>query len=42
MLNRGATRSPRHLAREGLFEKGDAEGMARLHALEAALRPTQS
>jgi hypothetical protein len=24
------------------FEKTDAEGMARLHALEAALRPIQS
>ena len=27
---------------EEAFGKGDAEGMARLHALEAALRPIQS
>jgi hypothetical protein len=27
---------------EEMFEKSDAEGMARLHRLEAALRPIQS
>jgi Immunity protein 52 len=27
---------------EELFDKDDAEGLARLHALEAALRPIQS